>query len=231
MTQANEKIIARIQALLAKTTERGCTPQEAEAAAQKVAALMAVYQLSESDVAPKDQKNKRGEARCKYGKCEPWTLRLAAAVAQMTGTFHAYSAGTGFVFFYGTEDAVDAAVFSFNNLQEQAANMAYAYWKEQKKAGAQDWERGPAIRDYRYGVVNGIRNAIYEQQQQQKFAEQNTTALIVVNNSIKRAEEWAHQNTMFRTGRSRGSSIRNSAAFAQGYDDGRKVQRQPRLGG
>ena len=231
MIQDTSKIIDKIRALMAKTLENGCTQAEAEAAAQKVAALMAVYQLNEADVMPKDQKNKRGEATCKYGKVEPWTLSLSIVVARMTGTYSAYSSYGGKVYFYGTEDAVDAAVYTFNNLQEQIAKMAYAYWK-QVKADTPDYLKGQTIRDYRTGAVSGIQNAVQEQQEAQRFSEQNTTALIVINNSIEKAKEWATGETKFRNGRARTESrVRSSTAYYQGYEDGGSIQRQKRLGG
>lgn len=43
---ARQKIAAKIKALLAKTTERGCSESEAIAAAQKAAELMAAYNLN-----------------------------------------------------------------------------------------------------------------------------------------------------------------------------------------
>jgi hypothetical protein len=50
-----DKVLGRIQALRAKTTETGCTEQEALAAAEKVAELLDRYGLSLSEVELKDQ--------------------------------------------------------------------------------------------------------------------------------------------------------------------------------
>jgi hypothetical protein len=50
-----DKVLGRIQALRAKTTAKGCTEQEALAAAEKVAELLDRYGLSLSEVEMKDQ--------------------------------------------------------------------------------------------------------------------------------------------------------------------------------
>ena len=50
MSLAREKLLKRIQALLAKTSARGCTEGEAIAAAEKAAELMREHGLSESDL-------------------------------------------------------------------------------------------------------------------------------------------------------------------------------------
>jgi Protein of unknown function (DUF2786) len=221
------KYITKIRALMEKTIENGCTPEEAEAASAKVSELMEQYHIADSDVMGSHDKNKRGEVMFKYGHSEPWTQSLASTVGRMTGCFILY--GYRYAAFYGTEVAVDAAVYTMNNLQEQAAKMAFAYWTKVKDAHSPH-DRGWVIRDYRLGIVHGIRNRVFEQQSQNTDGAGSKTGLVVINDALEKAKEYAATLTKWTsTSRSRGTTVRDGTAYYQGQDDSAGVTTQARL--
>lgn len=227
----NESMINKIRALMAKTSDNGCTPDEAEAAAAKVAELMELYHIQESDVVTKEDKNKNGFVLVKYGHFEPWTVSLTSTVARMTGCFALLSGNRAV--FYGTEFAVDAAMFAMNNLQEQAAKMAFKYWSDNHLL-YDECERNRVIRDYRLGIVHGIRNRVAEQQRQQvhvggQLNAGSTTGLMVINNAISKAEEYASTVTMWSKTRRSGGSVSDYDAYDRGRKDSANVTTQQRL--
>lgn len=68
---ATAAMLARIQALRAKTTDRGCTEQEAMAAAAKVAELLDRHSLSISDLEQQAHPCERAELRTERSRAGP----------------------------------------------------------------------------------------------------------------------------------------------------------------
>lgn len=67
----NIALLARIQALRARTTDRGCTPQEAMAAAAKTAELLERHGLSLSDLERQANPCDRAEVRTDRSRASP----------------------------------------------------------------------------------------------------------------------------------------------------------------
>ena len=111
-TEARAKIRVKVRALLAMTTDNGCTEAEAMAAAQKAADLMAEYNLSFATV--DEVKAERYGARkrdinCGLGRRSPHEARLLAkTIAQLFGC-RAWQTDDSRMVFFGTEADTEAA--------------------------------------------------------------------------------------------------------------------------
>ena len=75
------KIVARIQALLSKTTTNGCTEEEALAAAEKAAELLSKYNLTMDDLNTREETVKIDSMN--YSNHALW--RVARAISILTG--------------------------------------------------------------------------------------------------------------------------------------------------
>lgn len=219
---SNEKYIDKIRALMNKTTAAGCTPEEAEAAAAMAAKLMEQYHINNEQVVGKKDANKQGTVDIKYGYIQPWTTSLVAAVGKMTGCFvltsqkHAY--------FFGTETAVDAAVFMANNLQERVAKMAFEYWNKVKDTYSPH-DKSNTVRNYRLGLAHGIHRRLAQQRENT-----NKEALLVVDNAVIKAQEFASTITAWRASRrSVFGPIGDESAYYNGVKDAADVAVQQRL--
>jgi hypothetical protein len=108
-----EKIAARIRALLSKTVENGCTEAEAISAAEKVAEMLAAYNLTVDEVqmraSPFDRHTERHEDA--VGE-RLW--KVARAVAHLTGAQY-WSSQSGVapasIDFFGFAHEVDIAKY------------------------------------------------------------------------------------------------------------------------
>lgn len=80
----DDKVLSKLKKLMNMTTERGCTPAEAAAAAAHVERILEEHQLSRFDVDSKkfDEEVVDEKAGVKLGKVVPaWSYALASAVA------------------------------------------------------------------------------------------------------------------------------------------------------
>ena len=143
MTTLNIKSI--LGALLDKTVERGCTEEEAMAAAAKVQELLAKYRLSMADVGAPVQDETVGEERADglaATRLPSWYGALARAVAEANGC-EALAKG-GKVYYVGTPLNRELAQWLLAHVNQQLNALAARY--------AMGRGRGFA-HGYRMGVV------------------------------------------------------------------------------
>lgn len=81
----SDSIKKRILALMAKTTENGCTEAEAMAAAKKVQELLHMYQLDLSDIKIKESKCTTGTYEVQQ-KADPMVFYVINAIGKFTDT-------------------------------------------------------------------------------------------------------------------------------------------------
>lgn len=87
-----EKIISRIKAMLDRTTDRGFTEAEASAAADKVAEILAVHNISMSDIEAHGGEAGKGAKRERSSSARSanyaWQITLMRAVAKLNFCHH-----------------------------------------------------------------------------------------------------------------------------------------------
>jgi hypothetical protein len=110
---ARERMIERIRGLMAKTVANGCTEAEAQAAADHVDRLLAMYELDLTDVTVREQEVVKFEIKLDYHPVRYAALRVAAFTDCLVW------AEKGFVVFLGLE--VDTNVAEYLMLMFQRA--------------------------------------------------------------------------------------------------------------
>lgn len=113
MLASTAALVARIQALRSKTTDRGCTEQEAMAAAAKVAELLDRHGLSMSELELKAQPCERGDVRTGRSRIGPLD-ECAPAVAAFFDCrfwFETDAEGRLAQVFFGLPADVQAAIY------------------------------------------------------------------------------------------------------------------------
>jgi hypothetical protein len=86
MTSERQKLLAKVRALLAKTTENGCTEHEAMAALDRVRAMMDAYEVTEEELKlTKEEKAIIEDSSCKNDKNGIRNM-LACGIGRFTGT-------------------------------------------------------------------------------------------------------------------------------------------------
>ena len=86
MTSERQKLLAKVRALLAKTTENGCTEHEAMAALDRVRAMMDAYEVTEEELKlTKEEKAIIKDSSCKNDKNGIRSM-LACGIGRFTGT-------------------------------------------------------------------------------------------------------------------------------------------------
>ena len=110
----NEKIINRINNLLAKTVENGCTPEEAAAAAAKAQELISKYHVDMRDA---------GEPNEDIGACiesfsKSWQGSLAGVITENTCCKVIVSADGKKLIFMGKDTDLQAALALYDTFSE-----------------------------------------------------------------------------------------------------------------
>ncbi len=151
----NERLKARLRALLAKTVENGCTEAEAMSAAAKAAALMEEFSLSAADLAMITATMPRGTKRATLRE------RLYSAISNVTnsaGLYH-FDAETGesIVTFYGLEPGPTIAAY-LRDLCDRAIDREIKLFKDTAiyKSRRKTATRRSAVADFTIDIVSRV---------------------------------------------------------------------------
>lgn len=210
-----DRVKALIRALLAKTVAKGCTEDEAAAAAAKAAELMAQYELTFEDA-----QQVRDEAIGKSGKAYGRTSRLHEAtdlwypVSRFTTT-KCYFSGPEITFF-GQRQDVELAHY----LLDLFVNCAEAEWQSFRRRGRGDTDiRGR--KSFMRGLIHRLSERLTELRRArdaQAQAAPTGNALVVLKGQLV-TERYAQHAKALRI-RSSGSSRRIGVTSAGNYQAG-----------
>lgn len=215
MAKTKDQIIEQIRALMAKSVSQGCTVSEAEAAAAKVSALIAHWQIKQGELTPKEDVFTAERVKFKYNRHQNWSVTLASVIASITGTFFSYSERQAT--FHGRTADVELAAYYFAQLQERTVKLA---WEEHRRvhgtnAGAikKAW-----FTSFNAGFALGLRDRMM--QARTAAAEGNRMALLVLDQRVVQAEEFAKRTQKFGKGR----AVRfTTGGYEYGYAAGRST--------
>lgn len=184
----NEKIINRINNLLAKTVENGCTPEEAAAAAAMAQKLIAKHHINMRDA---------GEETEDIGACiesfsKTWQGSLAGVITENTCCKVIISADGKKLIFMGKDTDLQAALALYDTFLEAIKAGIRA---EKAKAKAQDLSTARIETSYAYGFIQAVKEEMDKQCRalqlvtpedvEKKFAEQFPTARRVQSRKVK----------------------------------------------
>jgi hypothetical protein len=151
--RTKEEIIERIRRLCEVRTDRGATPQEAEAAAAHAERLLHEYQLTmfDIDAGRFDEGVVEEELRVGGKRIEGWQKDLAGKLC------HAYSCklllGNGALSFIGHESDVKVVRYFYNVLSAEL-------WDQATAEGSERGLRGAELASYRSAYITGAAESI-----------------------------------------------------------------------
>ena len=169
---ALDKVLTRIQALRAKTVDRGCTEQEAIAAAAKVAELLDRYGLSLSEVDLKEQSCEGfgvGTGRRRFGPidscipavgefcdCRVWSEKTADGEIRYV--------------FFGLPADVAGARYLYELVERAFATETELFKRSKLYAEHRSGERRSATLSFQTGLAHGIARKLAELRRQREAA-------------------------------------------------------------
>jgi len=184
----NEKIINRINNLLAKTVENGCTPEEAAAAAAMAQKLIAKHHINMRDA---------GEENEDIGACiesfsKSWQGSLAGVITENTCCKVIISADGKKLIFMGKDTDLQAALALYDTFLDAIKAGIRA---EKAKAKELYGTTAKVETSYALGFIKAVREEMCKQCKalqlvtpedvEKKFAEQFPTARRVQSRTVK----------------------------------------------
>lgn len=219
-----DKIIERIEKLLAMTEDAGCTPEEAVAFALKAQRLIAEYDISEDEIGQNErQPPVEVDAMPTY---RAWRALLADAIAEnfrckwffrtelRERKWGARRSGSDtYIVFFGYKADATAAALTFNHLYKCGCATAVDPRSGRKYKGIE-------YRTYTAGFVEGVRSELEKQSQ---------ALMLVVPAEVKESYEVLQKG--FKGSRSLGDyyTVANGNARERGFDAGKEAVRKSRF--
>lgn len=172
-----EKIAARIRALLAKTTENGCTEDEAVAAAAKASEMLQKYNLTIDEVQLRENPFTRAKEQVSENFIGERLWKVAAAISHLVGTRY-WTSQTAVrpveITFFGFDHEVEISKYL---LQICIRAMNDAYERFMCRHGLLTW---PAKRRRLIPFLDGMRDALAHRIRALKKPEPTGTGLVVL---------------------------------------------------
>ncbi len=153
-----DRVLARIQALRAKTVDRGCTEAEAMTAAGKVAELLDRYGLSLGEVELKEQSCEGfgvGTGRRRFGPIDACIPTVAAFCDCRVWSEQAADGEIRYVFF-GLPADVAGARYLYELVERTFATETELFKRSELYAGHGSGERRSATSSFQTGLAHGI---------------------------------------------------------------------------
>lgn len=225
-----DKVLARIQALRAKTVDRGCTEQEAIAAAQKVAELLDRHGLSLSEVELKNQTCEGfgvDTGRRRYGPIDSCIPTVAKFCDCRVWSEQTDTGEIRYVFF-GMPADVAGARYLYELVERAFETETKQFKRGDIYLGHRSGDRHSATRSFQTGLAHGIANKLRELRDRRDTAMRDATGRNLV--PVKEAvidDELAKLGLSFHTrGGTRGRYVL-PAAYKAGQEAGDRFEYRP----
>lgn len=213
-------IKAKIEKLLAKTIENGCTMEEAAAAAKMVQKLVKKYHIELAEIG--DESEKADSERLDAKSVKKWEIRLVSAIARnmrceviVSRRYVATSVNRkSFVYIIGM-DADRKAVISLYEKLRKICKMGMRKEQEYHKSM---YGTSKGIADsYGFGFMQAIKSEM----------EKQAKALVLV--TPKEVDDKVQE--LFPNVKTRHTNVScNEHAYNSGVNDGRNAMRTPAIG-
>ena len=228
-----DKVLARIQALRAKTVDRGCTEQEAIAAAGKVAELLDRYGLSLSEVELKEQSCEGfgvGTGRRRFGPIDSCIPVVGAFCACRVWSEKAPDGEIRYVFF-GLPADVAGARYLYELVEQAFVTETELFKRSELYTQHRSSDRRSATQSFQTGLAHGIAGKLdaLQQQREETMRTASSRDLVPVKEAIV-DEELAKLGLRFHArGGSKGRYVLREA-YQAGHEAGERFEYRPGIG-
>jgi hypothetical protein len=228
-----DKVLARIQALRAKTVDRGCTEEEAIAAAGKVAELLDRYGLSLGEVELKEQACEGfgvDTGRRRFGPIDDCIPTVGAFCDCRVWSEKAADGQIRYVFF-GLPADVAGARYLYELVERAFATETELFKRSELYAGHRSGERRSATQSFQTGLAHGIAHKLDELHRQRKETVRAETGrdLVPVKEGVVE-DELAKLGLRFHArGGGRGRYVLREA-YEAGHEAGERFEYRPGIG-
>ena len=229
-----DKVLARIQALRAKTVDRGCTEEEAIAAAGKVAELLDRYGLSLGEVELKEQACEGfgvDTGRRRFGPIDDCIPAVGAFCDCRVWSEKATDGQIRYVFF-GLPADVAGARYLYELVERAFATETDLFKRSGLYAGHRSNERRSATQSFQTGLAHGIARKLDELHRRREEAVRAETGrdLVPVKEGVVE-DELAKLGLRFHArGGGRGRYVLPEA-YEAGQEAGERFEYRPGIGG
>ena len=209
--------LARIRALMAKTTANGCTEAEAKAAAAAVDRLLAAYELDLDDVMVREQEIV--QLRVKVGDHD---VKYAAKAVGGFCDCRVW-ASTGDIVYLGFKVDTEIAEYLtqlFRRAIDREAQDYTMFNPDYDELGA--GQRKAMLQSFRMGMSGRLGDRLGELKSKRDFAQRTTGRDLVAVKKPLVDEAW-HALGIVLGSSGRGTAIRNPGAYAAGQSAANKV--------
>ena len=228
-----DKVLARIQALRAKTVDRGCTEEEAIAAAGKVAELLDRYGLSLGEVELKEQACEGfgvDTGRRRFGPIDDCVPAVGAFCDCRVWSEKAADGQIRYVFF-GLPADVAGARYLYELVERAFATETGLFKRSELYAGHRSGERRSATQSFQTGLAHGIARKLDELHRRREETMRTETGrdLVPVKEGVVE-EELAKLGLRFHArGGGRGRYVLPEA-YEAGQEAGERFEYRPGIG-
>ncbi|WP_203076418.1 DUF7168 domain-containing protein [Falsiroseomonas ponticola] len=227
MSQASEleKVKARIRALAAKTTDRGCSEAEAMAAAEKVGQLLEVYGLSMSEVELREEACLQREIVMEGPRLQA-VGAIFLAIIRLTET-KGWTAGRGTFVLFGLEPDVLMGEYLLH-LVAGAVDREEADFRASEAYRRSRLQPQARLRSFRYGFAERVSERLEEIARHRRETATAARATPAAGTALVVAKEKRVQAAFKELGirlvsRSTTRRVRDGAAFRHGQEAGGRV--------
>ena len=230
---ATAALLARIQALQAKTTDRGCTEQEALAAAAKVAELLDRHGLLLSDVELQAQPCERAELVTGRSRIGPYDECGPAVAAYFDCRFWFETDADGRLrhVFFGLPGDVQAGIYLMHLIAHAFETEANRYRAGPEYTRGRGGRRRALHTSFMLGLSQGVQARLRAMQAERDMAVQATSgrSLVLAKAGVVEAE-MAKLGLRFRN-RNPAERRVDPGAYGAGHDAGQRFEVRPGLEG
>jgi hypothetical protein len=225
-----DKVLARIQALRAKTVDRGCTEDEAIAAAEKVAELLDRHGLSLSEVELKEQACEGfgvGTGRRRFGPIDSCIPAVGMFCDCRVWSEKAPDGEIRYVFF-GLPADVAGACYLYELVERAFATETELFKRSELYAEHRSGDRRSATQSFQTGLAHGIARKLHELRQRREETMRTETGrdLVPVKEAVVE-EELARLGLRFQTRNGgRGRYVLRDA-YEAGHEAGDRFEYRP----
>ena len=212
--------VNRIRNLLSKTTENGCTEQEAMAAAQKAGELMDKYGIQQSETEIKAETCINGSHGAHRARPHP-SQYCSKTIAEFCNCVVWHKRGSGEINFFGLPADVEVATYLLRVI-EGAMDRSYLTYRK-----ATHERTGMRLRNtFMLAFVDRVNarlNDMLKARHTEDLVTTSGTSLMIVKNAVVK-EQWDAQDITLAKAKSvRIAMARSDAARAAGQAAGNKV--------
>lgn len=212
-----DKIKAKIRALREKTVAAGCTEEEALAAAEVAARIMAEAGLSDTDVEMTAERARETKSRA------TWRAHISASVAHVTSTAAILLPDSQEIEFVGRAPGPEVAAYLY-------AVLTGAVLREQSRFKATDEycrrrttrTRRAALADFAFGMVLRLRRRLWDLFASSLNADARAAArqALLVRHTDTEKFSWAPKKPRFQSATTAGYQAGGKVTLAHGVARG-----------